>query len=56
MQRAHYVNKVGNANQLAGIVKANEIADPGKGGDVGDAVLIAHDPWAFAKLPVEHAE
>jgi hypothetical protein len=56
MQRARNADEVGDSNQLPGIVKPDEVADPRKRADVGDAVIIAHDPGALAKLPVEHAE
>jgi hypothetical protein len=56
VERARDVPKVGEADEIARGIKADQIADPGKRGDVGDAVLIAHDPGTIREPGVEHPE
>src|SRR5690606_16976738 len=43
-------------HQFAGLVEADQVAYPGEGGDIGDAVLRAHDPVTVLQLPIQYAE
>src|SRR5690606_7601742 len=43
-------------DQLARLVETDQVVDPAQGRDVGDGVLVAHDPLAAREPPVEHAQ
>src|SRR5450830_348266 len=48
--------EIAEAHQLARAVKTDQVGDPGEGGDVGDAVLVAQDPLLARQLAVQHAQ
>src|SRR5690625_3501248 len=50
------IGKVVNADQISGTVEFNQVADPRKGGDVGNRVFLAHYPVLVCQMPVEYAQ
>jgi hypothetical protein len=50
------VGEVRDADQVAGLVEADQVAHPREGRDVGDRVLVGHDPGASGQPLVEHAQ
>ncbi|CAM4851251.1 unnamed protein product [Rotaria magnacalcarata] len=56
IQRAQYIGEVSDAHQVARLVEADQVANPGEGGDVGDAVLVAHDPGTAQQAFFQHPE
>ena len=48
--------EVGEADEVARLVEADEVAHPGEGSDVGDRVLVAGDPGVARELALEHPE
>src|SRR5258706_1731229 len=55
VQRALYVLKIRDADQIAGAVEADQVAHPGECGDIRDRV-VTHDPRAVREPRIEHAE
>src|SRR5258705_4166836 len=51
-----HLRELADADEIAGLVVTDEVANPGKRGDVGDGAAIAHDPRAAGEPPVEHGE
>jgi hypothetical protein len=50
------VREVVEADQLAGLVERHQVVDPRKGRDVGDRVVVAHQPGAADEALLEHVE
>src|SRR5262245_64690891 len=43
-------------DEIAGAVEADQVAHPAEHGDVGDRVVVAHDPLPASEPRLEHAE
>src|SRR5690606_38583220 len=56
LQRSRHVREVGDADELARAVEADEIANPGEGRDVRDRVFLAHQPRSALEACVQDAE
>ncbi len=43
-------------DQVSGFVEANQVAHPAEHGDVGDGVVVVHDPLAAVQAALHHAQ
>src|SRR5580692_11697670 len=50
------MGEIPKTDQVGSIVEAEEIADPGKGADVSDPVVIDHNPGPLTETTIEHVE
>src|SRR5258707_13366433 len=50
------MRKTSDADEIGSLVEADQIVDPGKGGNVGDGKGVARDPGAIRQLPVQYAQ
>jgi hypothetical protein len=55
-QHALDVGELVELHQLAGAVEANQVAHPREDGDIGNGVLIAHDPLAAGQALLQHRQ
>ena len=55
LQRAGNVRKIAEADQIARAIKPIRLRTHGKV-NIGDGVVVAHDPLPRREAPVEHAE
>src|SRR5262245_55799262 len=56
IERAFYVTKIREPDEVAGSVEADQVPHPRKRRDVGDRVFASHDPGAIREASVEHTE
>src|SRR5476651_1992165 len=56
LEHSRDVAEIPDPDEIGRRVEADQVAYPGEGGHVGDGVVVAHDPGAVRKLPVEDGE
>src|SRR5690606_30333959 len=56
IQYALHFRKIAEPHEIARAIKADQVTHPGENGDVGDAVLLAHDPVTARQALIQHAK